>query len=188
MVRSLLPWFSLHIYLLSFFTCFLCFSDPSISSSPICRFFLDFPGLFCEHLVKFVEKKPAGGYKLSSAAPSLGTSPFLASVHSVSLYWVPPLPSWTCLLSCCILEMQKTQSKFHLSEGGRGKREGGREERREAERWRERNILNFFLFVPVLTCEENDSIGYFKSTVHLRTNKPCGGREDCRFRNAFPLQ
>ena len=47
--------------------------------------------------------------------------------------------------------MQKTQSKFHLNEEGRGKREGGREKRREGERWRERNSLNFFLLVPVLT-------------------------------------
>ena len=133
-------------------------SSHAFSASQIPQFlrlqfadFLNFPSLFCEHLVKFVEKKPAGGCKLSSAVPSLGTSPFLASVHSASFCRVHPLPSWTFLLSCYILEMQKTQSKFHLNEEGRGKREGGREKRREGERWRERNILNFFLLVPVLT-------------------------------------
>lgn len=82
-------------------------SSHAFSASQIPQFlclqfadFLDFPSLFCEHLLKFVEKKPAGGCKLSSAAPSLGTSPFLASVHSASLCQVHPLPSWTCLLSC----------------------------------------------------------------------------------------
>ena len=64
--------------------------------------------------------------------------------------------------------------EFHLRKGEREKGRG------RVERERERNTLNFFLLVPVLTLQENDLIGYFKSTVHLKTNEPGGGRDDYR--------
>ena len=126
-------------------------SSHAFSASQIPQFlrlqfadFLHFPSLFCEHLVKFAEKKPAGGCKLFSAVPSLGTSPFLASVHSASFCRVHPLRSWTFLLSCYILEMQKTQSSSEWRrERKEGGREGGRREGKERDGEREIFLISF---------------------------------------------
>ena len=118
----------------------------------------------------FMEKKPAEGYSPLQPLP-WGPHP----LASASLHQVHPSPSWTCLpVPCFILQMQKSQPKFHLRKGEREKGRG------RVERERERNTLNFFLLVPVLTLQENDLIGYFKSTVHLKTNEPGGGRDDYR--------
>lgn len=88
----------------------VAFSIPS--STPQGRLYQDAHNLFCEHLVGFVEKKPAKTCRIELYFQFLGVLPSLTGVHLTHLHHFTNQASWN-LLTCIWLHLISLCS--HLS-------------------------------------------------------------------------